>query len=146
MKTKVRLHASDPDHSDYLISTNGRRAERIWHHPEPLFESTIGQLLEIADIYANERCGFIDNEQSIYTIKNVHHNPRMNFLMDQDQMEEVLTEIYGIQQGNVLGIFHTHPNGYPWPSPRDIVGWPNPKLGWRYFLVAHGNVSEWELV
>lgn len=142
----MRLKADNPNHSNQLISTRGRKAERIWHHPEPLFESTVEHLLEIVDVYANERCGFIDQEQNIYTIQNVHAKPKMNFLMDQTQMEDVIKEIYQIEGSEILGIWHTHPNGYPWPSPRDIVGWPDERLGWRYFLITHGNVSEWEIV
>lgn len=133
-------------HSDHLISTNGRKAERVWHHPEPLFESTVEELLEVADIYTNERCGFIDSEQNVYHISNVHAKPRMNFFMDEDEVENAVKEIYETRQNSILGIFHSHPNGLPWPSPRDIVGWPNPKLGWRYFLVVSGNVTEWKLV
>lgn len=35
------MHPADPAHDNYLISTNGVRAQRIWHHESPLFESTV---------------------------------------------------------------------------------------------------------
>lgn len=140
------ISPSSPSHSSHLISTNGVRAQKIWHHPEPLFESTVNELIDIYEMHSNECCGFIDDEQNVYRIDNVHKYPRMNFFMEEEDVEETIYEIYEIKQSSVLGIFHTHPNGYPWPSPRDIVGWPNPKLGWRYFLVTFEGVSEWELV
>jgi proteasome lid subunit RPN8/RPN11 len=143
---RVKNRHDTPNDCTQLISTNGRKAERIWHPDTPLFESTTSQLLEIADLYSHERCGFLDSEQNIYQITNVHKHPRMNFFMEEREVEDVVTEIYQIKQDSILGIFHTHPNGFPWPSPRDIVGWPNPKLGWRYFLVTPSDVSEWELV
>lgn len=93
-----------------------------------------------------ERCGFIDEEQNIHRVDNIHRNPHSNFYMDEDDAEQTINSIYEIYQSNIIGIYHTHPNGYPWPSPRDIAGWPNPALNWRYFLVTRGQVTEWQLV
>lgn len=134
-----------PGHSNHLISTKGRKAQRVWHHETPLFESTIQELLEEWDAEVTEQCGFIDSEQEIWYIKNIHQSPHANFLMQNKQMENALKEIYGKYRRTVLGIFHTHPNSLPWPSPRDIVGWPNLKLEWRYFIVTRDQVLEWEL-
>lgn len=138
-------HPSHPSHDNHLISTNGRRAKRIWHHESPLFESTVNNLLLDWNREVTEQCGFIDSEQDIWYIPNVHEKPRANFLMDTLVTTRVLERIYERNDRSVLGIFHTHPNNVPWPSPRDIVGWPNPKLGWRYFIVTYGEVVEWEL-
>ena len=135
-----------PGHSNHLISTKGKRAQRIWHHDIPLFESTKEHLLEIWDEKPTEQCGFIDSEQNIWVVPNIHEKSRDNFLMHQAHMENAIKEIYIKDKNSILGIFHTHPNNLPWPSPRDIVGWPNPKLGWRYFIVTIDKVLEWELI
>lgn len=135
-----------PSHSNHLISTNGKRARRVWHHDTPLFESTINRLLLDWNREVVEQCGFIDAEQELWYIPNVHEYPRMNFLMDTEVTTKILENIYERESQAVIGIFHTHPNGVPWPSPRDIVGWPNPRLNWRYFIVTGKEVVEWELV
>lgn len=140
------MHPADPAHSDHLISTNGLRAQRVWHHDTPLFESTKEELLLDWNREVVEQCGFIDSEQEVWYIENVHEKPRGNFLMEQKETQNVLERIYNKLGRTVIGIFHTHPNGVTWPSPRDIVGWPNPKLGWRYFIVTGSDVVEWELV
>lgn len=135
-----------PEHSDYLISTNGLRAEPVFYPDEPLFESTIVELLEQLDGRYLERCGFIDSEQELHRVENSHADPHSNFYMETEDAKRAIHEIYEIMDRHIMGIYHTHPNGYPWPSPRDIAGWPNPKLGWRYFLVTRGKVTEWRLV
>lgn len=135
-----------PSHANHLISTNGRRAQRVWHHETPLFESTRNQLLLDWNLEVVEQCGFIDDEQELWYIPNVHEFPRHNFLMDDVVTVKILERIYEKEERSILGIFHTHPNGVPWPSPRDIVGWPNQKLGWRYFIVTGDEVLEWELI
>lgn len=135
-----------PAHSNHVISTNGITAKRVWHPETPLFESTVEYLLLDWGREVTEQCGFIDSAQDIWYINNVHQKPRANFLMDNDQTINTLEKIYNNLSRTVLGIFHTHPNSAPWPSPRDIVGWPNPKLGWRYFIITGKDVLEWELV
>lgn len=139
------VHPADPAHSDHCISTNGVKARRIWYHESPLFESTVNELLSEWKYEVIEQCGFIDSEQDIWLMENDHKYPRSNFLMNEAQVKNTLEQIYVKERRTVIGIFHTHPNNVPWPSPRDIVGWPNPKLGWRYFVVTKHEVAEWEL-
>lgn len=140
------LDPANPSHNDYLISTNGWRAEQIFDG-EPLEPDTIQTLIYQQEVYREERCGFITTgQQDVIKVKNSHNDPRMNFYMDPRDVEEHLDFIYKETEREVLGIWHTHPNGYGWPSPRDIAGWPNLELGWRYFLVFRGNVTEWRLV
>lgn len=138
------LSPADPSHDNHLISTNGLRAQRVWHHENPLYESTVNQLLLDWNREVTEQCGFIDDEQELWYIPNVHEKPRANFLMDTEVATRVLENIYE-NRNSVIGIFHTHPNSVPWPSPRDIVGWPNTRLKWRYFIVTSDQVVEWEL-
>jgi len=136
-----------PAHSNYLISTDGIRAEQIYHPEVPLFESTVSELLEHLDLKYNERCGFITNEdQEIVQVDNVHENKHNNFYMCERSAEKAIDYIYRKTRRTILGIWHTHPNGYAWPSPRDIKGWPDERLAWRYFLVSRGVVTEWRLV
>lgn len=132
-------------HSNYLIPTNGYRAECI-ESDLPLHESTISKLLEELEGHYKERCGIITTENNIVYVPNSHEDPHSNFYMDADDGADALNYIRDDLQENILGIWHTHPNGYPWPTPRDICGWPNLSLGWRYFLVTRGAVSEWVLV
>lgn len=134
-----------PAHSNHLISTNGLRAKRIWHHEKPLFEATVEELLSNWGRGVTEQCGFIDTDHELWYVENVHEFPRANFLMDEGATTRTLEKIYASAGRGILGIFHTHPNGVTWPSPRDIVGWPNPRLGWRYFIVTGNDVVEWEL-
>ena len=140
------LDPSHPSHNDYLIGTNGWRAEQVFDG-EPLDKRTINALLNQCETYRNERCGFITTmEEEVIVVENSHADPRMNFYMDVEDVRDYLDYIYTDTHREVLGIWHTHPNGYGWPSPRDIAGWPNLELGWRYFLVFRGNVTEWRLV
>lgn len=134
-----------PSHSNHCISTKGYRAQRVWNHKEPLKEITIDDLIKDWLEEPVEQCGFIDSKHEIWYVKNIHKNPINNFLMDSKETVKILKEIYSIEKNKVLGIFHTHPNNVPWPSPRDIVGWPNPQLNWRYFIVTQKEVIEWEL-
>jgi proteasome lid subunit RPN8/RPN11 len=137
---------ASPDHRDYLISTNGWRAQQIHVPDTPLIERTVSQLLYELFEYPEERCGFITTGGDLVPVKNVHIDNHNNFYMDEKDGTEAIEYIYEEAAEEILGIYHTHPNGYPWPSPRDIVGWPKGDLGWRYFLVTRGNVSEWERV
>jgi proteasome lid subunit RPN8/RPN11 len=136
-----------PAHSNYLISTNGIRAEPVHFHEEPLFESTIEELLSHLDGRLSERCGFItSDDQEVVVIENIHEDSRNNFYMCEEKAIKAIDYIYEKTDRTILGIWHTHPNGYAWPSPRDIAGWPKKELQWRYFLVSRGVVTEWTLV
>lgn len=146
MTVLMELDPAHPSHSNHVIPTHGKKARRVWYPEAPLFESTVQNLLLDWNRDIEEQCGFIDSEQDIWYINNLHDKPRANFLMDSTQTVNTLEYIYEKLNRTVLGIFHTHPNNVTWPSPRDIVGWPNPHLKWRYFIVTNRDVLEWELV
>jgi proteasome lid subunit RPN8/RPN11 len=95
--------------------------------------------------YKKEICGLITERGKIWPIANVHESPRANFFFDKDNFIEAVDGI-AFQKDKIIGIWHTHPNGQPWPSPRDLVGWPNPALGWRYWIATPKEVLEWKLV
>jgi proteasome lid subunit RPN8/RPN11 len=135
-----------PSNCNQLIRTE-RGAERIWHPDTPLFEQVQQELVNKCLASREEKCGLIAvEEQDIYYIDNIHHEPNHNFLMSQSEFKMVVAEIYGQQEDKVLGIFHTHPNNVPWPTPRDLAGWPNPALGWRYWIATGHEVIEWQLI
>lgn len=134
---------ANPGHRNQMISTKGRRVERVWHLP---LDKQIQDLLTAGCLNSNkERCGFITDDEDIFYVDNVHEEPRHNFLMCPFDFETVVSEIYDIRLTRIIGIFHTHPNNVVWPSPRDLVGWPNPELKWRYWIVTNDQVIEWEL-
>lgn len=135
-----------PGHSNYLISSNGRQAEQIFYHSNPLPESVRNELLDLLYHNTTEQCGFITQDFDVVPVKNSHAEPASNFYMSEADATIILDSIFTKYGSDILGIYHTHPNGYPWPSPRDLVGWPNPALGWRYFLVTRGDVTEWRLL
>jgi proteasome lid subunit RPN8/RPN11 len=135
-----------PGHSDYLISCKGKKAEQIFYHPEPLYESTVNHLIDELEGHYMEKCGFLTLEEEIVRVQNSHLKPHANFYMEEEDAKNAIDYIYNDLGTEILGIYHTHPNGYPWPTPRDIRGWPNPALKWRYWLVTRGTVTEWRLV
>ena len=138
------ISPSSPFHCDQLISTNGKKAERI--DCNDLSVAIVNSLTKMARLGREERCGFLTNTGAIYQILNGHEEPTHNFFMEKEAVREAVEEIYQISHDHISAIWHTHPNNIPWPSPRDIHGWPNLALGWRYFIVTHSEVLEWKLV
>lgn len=142
---KVKEDPASPSATSHLLNIGGRQVERVWSSPWALPENVQLQLREACLVNSDEICGFITTSLEVHYVDNIHESPRLNFYMDPHEGKEVLHEI--VRRGHtVLGMFHSHPNQVPWPSPRDIVGWPNPKLGWRYFIVTKGDVVEWRLI
>jgi proteasome lid subunit RPN8/RPN11 len=144
MKRTMNLNdPAHPGHQNQLISTHGRKAERIW---DVDLDQQIIDMLTASCLSSNkERCGFVVDDEDIFYVDNAHEEPTHNFLMDPIDLERVVSEIYDIRQARIIGVFHTHPNNVPWPTPRDLVGWPNPELGWRYWIVTATEVIEWQL-
>lgn len=138
------LSPSDPSHCDQLISTNGKKAERVYR--DDISKAIVDRLTKMARLGRNERCGFLTAAGAIYPIANGHEEPTHNFFMEKADVKQAVEEIYEISNDRISAIWHTHPNNIPWPSPRDIHGWPNLALGWRYLIVTHSEVLEWKLV
>ena len=103
-------------------------------------------LIAGAQLHNNELCGFITSDWMIFPVHNAHLEPRHNYYFDPDDTDRVLNEIFNKYKTDIIGQYHTHPTDIPWPSPRDLVGWPNPELGWRYWIVTNSHVIEWELI
>ncbi|AHZ95372.1 major capsid protein [Mycobacterium phage Damien] len=139
-----------PAHRDHSISLGGRRVERVDDPKLQLCDFVRKQLLAIATKSKNEVCGLISvgddaTSQQIDFVTNVHEFPRDNFYFDQDEFRQLIADLCRNDR-RIIGMFHSHPNGVPWPSPRDIVGWPNPGLRWRYWVITPTDVIEWRLV
>lgn len=134
-----------PGHRTQAISTKGRIAERIWNPESPLDMELENILIGVCQSHLKELCGFITADEDYIRIDNIHLEPYHNFYMNPDQVEEVIKKIYSIRNTFITGIWHTHPNNVPWPSARDLVGWPNPDLRWRYWIVTNKEVIEWRL-
>ena len=91
----------------------------------------------------DEVCGFITDDEDILYVPNTHREPHRNFHMAIEDIQEALDIICKINHNSVIGVFHTHPNNVPWPTPIDIRGWPNPDLLWRYWIATNHEVIEW---
>jgi proteasome lid subunit RPN8/RPN11 len=139
------MDVSSPEHSNHVISTNGKYAERIWFPEVPIIESVQSELLGICQSHMRERCGFISSEWEVHEVPNVHKESYRNFYMDDGCAKETLEFIYENREEHVIAIWHTHPNNVTWPSPRDIRGWPDQRLGWRYLIVTNLEITEWKL-
>lgn len=134
-----------PGHSNQLIPTNGLKPSRVWYHQEPMLESIRNKLIDECQLHRTERCGLITAGWDIWKVPNCHEAPYKNYLMCDEDVFPILHEIYEIRETYITAIWHTHPTNVPWPSPRDIVGWPRLDLKWRYFIVTNNEVLEWEL-
>ena len=146
MKRKLALSdPAHPGHSAHVISSQGRSAERIWNPSPVMDEGCRNLLISGCQAHRNEMCGFVTRLWTVHPVLNSHLEPRHNYYFDPDDTERVLKEIYEEYQTEIIGQYHSHPNDVPWPSPRDLVGWPNPALGWRYWIVTNSEVIEWRL-
>ena len=135
-------HAS-PNATNQLISSPSNKPERVWVTANFMPSGVKHALMSACAGSSDEICGLIDDRWELYYIANIHNEPTHNFLMDTEEGVEVLRTI-AYKKAKVLGIFHSHPNNIPWPTPRDLVGWPV-DVDWRYFIVNPGRVIEWAL-
>ena len=133
-----------PANTDHGISLGGRKVERVWDSLFPLSNDCREELILQCQGSPEEICGLITDKMEIFYIANIHEFPRENFYFDLGEFKIAAADIIGNGE-RIIGMFHTHPTGIPWPSPRDIVGWPNPALGWRYWIATRADVIEWAL-
>lgn len=148
----MRVSIDDPAHpsnGNHYISVGNRAVKRV-NSTDMMTDEVSKRLILDCHTSNKERCGFLLFDGEIFYITNVHDEPHANFFMDPDEVLSFIDQLEreegheGIAQ-KILGVFHTHPNNTPWPSPRDIVGWPNPILGFRYWIVTNYEVIEWTL-
>lgn len=139
------LDPASPAHTDHLIPTGGKVARLVSDTEDPMPWELQQSLAGLCRRNKTEQCGFIKAGWETFAIDNVHAEPTHNFFMDEKGVKAFLFETYRIHEEEVIGIWHTHPNFVPWPSPRDIAGWPDERLGWRYFVITGDGAREWEL-
>lgn len=93
-----------------------------------------------------EVCGFVvvaDGVETLLPVRNVHPSPKHNFAMHHATQEQYLNMFLA----DITGMFHSHNNKSAKPSQDDIDSWPEfeGSEDWDYFIVADGEVWEWEL-
>lgn len=104
---------------------------------------TVEWLVKLAtDNPAQEVCGFILGDGSIWEIPNVSETPEHNFFMDPIAQLDFLKECK--TAGDIItGVFHSHPGGDPQLSPTDARGW-HPAMKWQYYVVTAAGVVEYQ--
>jgi desampylase len=100
---------------------------------------------EAAGIY--ECCGLLLGEKGVVErvelTTNVADDPRSHFEIDPSAL--ILAEKYARQGGpQILGYFHSHPNGLAMPSATDAaLAAPD---GRHWLIIADGTMSLWQPV
>lgn len=91
---------------------------------------------------AREICGFITSQGVILPIENIADGSS-EFEMDRNRWHEILTSD-GVR---VVGIYHSHPSGRPWPSTYDTQHFGylyRQGCQWDYYIVTNGGVFQYE--
>jgi proteasome lid subunit RPN8/RPN11 len=146
---KLVAGIASPSHGNHLIPIGDKTVEPIFYPEDPLSPATRNRLILDCHTSKDELCGLLDIQQGIYYIENTHEIAESNFFFDKEEYEIAVNEIFENNPGHdepILGVWHTHPTNIPWPSPRDIRGWPAPALKWRYFIITNREVLEWRLL
>ncbi|AHN84023.1 tail protein [Mycobacterium phage Hawkeye] len=88
-----------------------------------------------------EICGFITSDFAILPVSNVSDDPSNEFVMDQAEMMRALF------QSKIIGTYHSHPSGRPWPSTYDTnhIGFLYAQgCPWDYYIVTNAGVFQYE--
>jgi proteasome lid subunit RPN8/RPN11 len=97
-----------------------------------------GQLIAAAACSPHrEICGFITHDWRIVPIRNVAAGDR-SFAMDEDELMKLMVAT----EGRLLGIYHSHPGGDPYPSDTDET-FAYTRY-YRYFIVTAQGFYEWD--
>jgi proteasome lid subunit RPN8/RPN11 len=89
----------------------------------------------------NETCGFVLKNGYVIEVENVSDEPKTSFFMSPKDQMHVMTAF----KNEIIGIWHTHTNGYPWPSESDelgvLCGLP---ADYYYWIVTKEDVYQFE--
>lgn len=96
-------------------------------------------LITLAKDSETEICGFIMSDWSFCQVTNVADRPKTSFFMDTQESLAIQRTCHD----EIIGIYHSHPGGNPYPSQHDLDGW-NPKMPWRYFIIAGNFIREFK--
>ncbi|WQY91127.1 capsid maturation protease [Mycobacterium phage Benzema] len=117
--------------------------EQVWTRvPHELPRDAVACLVHMCQQSPKaEICGFITASHAIIPIPNVSSTPEREFVMDQGQMMQVLF------RERVIGTYHSHPTGRPWPSAYDTdhIGYLYQQgCPWDYYIVTNAGVFRYE--
>lgn len=91
--------------------------------------------------FPNEACGVVisvGKKGVAVSCRNVSHDPKNYFVIDADDYAEAA------DRGEVIGVWHTHPNRTAAPSEADIVGCENSGVPW--YILGVGQADNGEFV
>lgn len=93
--------------------------------------------------WPNEACGLLGGEggkvRRVYPVENILHSPRAYQMASVEQVRVMLEiEAAGWE---LSGIFHSHPNGSPFPSATDVAQAYYPDSA--YLIFAPDAQGEW---
>lgn len=109
-----------------------------------VFESLLS---EARGAHPNECCGLVAGKpgliETVVPAKNVSPHPDTSFEIDPGTLMRTQREVRA-RQHQVIGHYHSHPNGSAEPSPRDAARATHNGQVW--LILANGGVTGWEVV
>ena len=99
--------------------------------------------------YPAECCGLLEGTATsdgwrvvaVHEAPNIAPDPRRRFLIDPQHQFELLRRLRGTDR-ELIGCFHSHPDGPPQPSATDLAQAIEPDFVW---LIASGTPASFEL-
>ena len=93
----------------------------------------------------NEACGLLGGSagrvQAVYPGANAERSPVRYRMEPKEQLRAM--DAIGLAGGDVVGIFHSHPQGPPVPSPTDLAQAYYPQA--VYIILARQESGEWQI-
>ena len=98
-------------------------------------------------VHPNECCGLITGKhgmiEAIVPARNVSPHPATSFEIDPGTLLKTHRDVRADQR-QVLGHYHSHPNGSTEPSSRDAARATH--NGQLSIIIAAGNITGWEVI
>jgi proteasome lid subunit RPN8/RPN11 len=104
-------------------------------------------LQEARDAFPNECCGLVTGKsglaEAVVPARNVHPHPATGFEIDPATLLATHRNVRA-EDRQVIGHYHSHPNGRAEPSTRDAARATD--NGQIWFIIADDTVSAWQAV
>lgn len=104
-------------------------------------------LQEARNAVPNECCGLVTGKpglaEAVVPAKNVHPHPATGFEIDPTTLLATHRNVRP-EGRQIIGHYHSHPNGNAKPSPRDAAR--ATQNGQIWFIIANDTVSAWQAV